>query len=286
MDAKKKKKILLGISLLGCIITLALAIIPEIIKATVYQGFAPVVFTLAFGAGQRLSLTLTAVCLLFALGLTQTIKPRIKGGVLITIAGFVIALANFPIANIAEGSLVISDDVGLWSIYLTYCLAVALFEETAFRGLVFPILLGYTKKKKHGVFLAVFLSSGIFALVHLLNLLTGASVPGTIMQVGYTFLIGGMCNVLLIATKSLLMPVLAHFAFDIGGLLSGSGIALGKQWNAVSVPIMAVAGVIVAVYMIVWFFKHEKDALLIYNFTKDTPREKEVENDSIKAVEN
>lgn len=138
---------------------------------------------------------------------------------------------------------------------------MGLFEETAFRGFVFPLVLEKTGNKKYGVFIAVIVSSALFAILHLLNLAQGASVGATALQVGYTFLVGCMCSVILIATGSLLVPVIVHAAFDVGGTMTSLGVAAGSHWNTPSIIIMAAVGTLAALYLAAWFFRHSDRAL-------------------------
>jgi hypothetical protein len=67
------------------------------------------------------------------------------------------------------------------------------------------------------------------------------------LQVGYSFLIGGMCAIVLLKTGSIWYCVLLHTVYDIGGtiLYVGGGV----RWDAVTVTITAVLGVAVAVFM-------------------------------------
>ncbi|MBQ7227794.1 MAG: CPBP family intramembrane metalloprotease [Clostridia bacterium] len=264
MDGKKKRNITLGFAIAVAVLALGITIADEIVRSVVFAGKYPyIIITLGLGAIERFLLSIVAILLIIALGYKRVLKVGIKGGILVCLGGMAVALANFPFASFAEGSIVVEAGNAEWVVYIAYCIAVGLFEETAFRGLVFPLVLEKTQDKRHGPALAVILSSSIFALVHLLNLLQGAGVSATVMQIGYTFLVGAMCNVIFIATKSLALPVFVHAVFDVGGLLVGSGMAEGAQWNAVSIPIMAVVSVLVGAYMIFWFFRHETEALKI-----------------------
>ena len=77
------------------------------------------------------------------------------------------------------------------------------------------------------------------------------------MQVGYSFLIGGMCALAMTITRNLFFPAILHAIFDVGGLMTDSriGIATGNQWDKVTIIITAVLGVAVLIYMVVLCFK-------------------------------
>lgn len=256
MTNKTKKVLVLSAVGSACALTIAVVIVSEVLKATVWEGTVPYSAKLMFEGAQRLLLSVAAIGLIVAMGFTSLLRPRIRGGVLPSIAGLAVALANFPFFCLADGSLVVTADAGGMTLFVAYCFTVGLFEETAFRGFVLPALLDVFKDKKHGDVIAVICSSGIFALVHLLNLFQGASVGGTLLQVGYTFLVGCMCAVIMLATRSLLMPVVIHALFDVGGIMVASGAASGAQWSTPAIAVMAVVSVISALYLTFWFFRH------------------------------
>ena len=92
------------------------------------------------------------------------------------------------------------------------------------------------------------MSCAVFGLVHLVNIAIGASPGATLLQVGYSFLIGGMCAIVLLKTGSIWYCVLLHTVYDIGGTILYVGG--GKRWDIVTVIITAVIGVAVAVFML------------------------------------
>lgn len=263
MKEKTGKIALTAVIGTACALTIAAVIVGEYLRAAVYEGKLPYAAELAFGTAERALLTVAAVCLMIAFGVTAALRPRLKGGACATLAGLAVALANFPFFCLADGSLTIAVDAGGFALFVLYCLGVGLFEETAFRGFVFPLILGKTADKKYGVTIAVLASSAVFALVHLFNLFQGAGVGATLMQVGYTFLVGCMCNVILIATRSLAMPVLVHALFDVGGTMTALGAATGRQWNTPAIAVMAVVSVAAAAYLVFWFFRHGDKARLL-----------------------
>jgi len=73
-----------------------------------------------------------------------------------------------------------------------------------------------------------------------------------------------MCAISLCLTNNLIVPILLHFIYDIGGLFTSEiGVAIGNQWDTVTVIITAVLGVIVLIYMLyVVFVKNPKPKVL------------------------
>ena len=259
--SEKKKNVLPIVALIVCVAAVITIIVTEILKATVFGGHFSVTGNLVSGIVERLLLAAACVLLILVYGYGATFRPGLGKGLLPTLGGFAVALANFPFFTLASGELEIVESGGVVTLFVFHCLFIGLFEEIAFRGFVFPLLLDKLRDKRHGAALAVISSSGIFALVHLLNLFSGAPFGATALQIGYTFLVGCMCNVILIATKSLLFPILIHAAFDVGGTIVSLGVAKGSNWSAPSIVVMAVVGTLVGAYMIYYFFRHERDAI-------------------------
>ena len=175
-------------------------------------------------------------------------KPWLRS-LLFGLPALAVAVNNAPIIGLATGNAYISDPVGGVLIILAYCLAIGTFEEFAFRGLFFMMILEDRRKSTKQIFWTTAISSAVFGLVHLVNLAVGAGPGATLLQVGYSFLIGGMCAIVLLKTGSIWYCVLLHTVYDIGGtiLYVGGGV----RWDVVTVTITAVLGVAVAVFMTV-----------------------------------
>ena len=175
-------------------------------------------------------------------------KPWMRS-LLFGLPALAVAVNNAPIIGLATGNAYITDPAGGVLIMLAYCLAIGMFEEFAFRGLFFMMILEDRRKSTKQIFWTTAISSAVFGLVHLVNLAVGAGPGATLLQVGYSFLIGGMCAIVLLKTGSIWYCVLLHTVYDIGGtiLYVGGGV----RWDAVTVTITAVLGVAVAVFMTV-----------------------------------
>ena len=175
-------------------------------------------------------------------------KPWMRS-LLFGLPALAVAVNNAPIIGLATGNAYITDPAGGVLIMLAYCLAIGTFEEFAFRGLFFMMILEDRRKSTKQIFWTTAISSAVFGLVHLVNLAVGAGPGATLLQVGYSFLIGGMCAIVLLKTGSIWYCVLLHTVYDIGGtiLYVGGGV----RWDAVTVTITAVLGVAVAVFMTV-----------------------------------
>lgn len=186
-------------------------------------------------------------------------ERRCKIGYLLCLPCLLVAVNNFPFIGIATGNItVIRAD--LLPIFLLECFAIALYEEMAFRGFVFPYILEKLRRGRLQIFFSIVLSGAVFSIVHLTNLFSGGSPGGVILQIGYSFLIGSMCAVVLLRTANIWACVLIHTVYDFGGLFVPN-VAQGKIWDGATVTITAVLGVLVLLWTVALFLKTEdKDA--------------------------
>ena len=80
---------------------------------------------------------------------------------LLVIPGFIIAINNFPFVSYLMGDCKIDADLSSILFWALICVGVGFFEEMAFRGCAFMLLLKSRTESKGKIFLAIFLSSEI-----------------------------------------------------------------------------------------------------------------------------
>ena len=100
------------------------------------------------------------------------------------------------------------------AIYALFTLAVGFSEELYFRGLIARAL------RSLGVLQTIILSSLLFSLGHFFNLLAGASLGTTIMQVVFAFFFGIVAVELTLLTGSLLIPIVWHAMHNFISLIT------------------------------------------------------------------
>ena len=191
------------------------------------------------------------VCMTLYMGyrVLDPLRKPVGKSLLFLLPSLAVAINNFPLIGLATGNAYVTDPIGGVLIVVAYCLAIGMFEEFAFRGLFYLMILDGRRSSTKQIFLTTAISSAVFGLVHLVNLAIGASPGATLLQVGYSFLIGGMCTIVLLKTANIWYCVLLHFVYDLGGtiLYLGGGV----RWDTVTVIITAVLGVAVAVFMVI-----------------------------------
>lgn len=170
---------------------------------------------------------------------------------------WVIAINNFPIIPFALGQACIDSNIPDILLFALQCLFVGIFEELAYRGCVFMLILRSNRGSTSQIFSAVIISSALFGVVHIVNLFAGGGPIATLLQVGYSFLIGAMCCFVLLRTGSIWHCALIHAVYNFcGGLVANYGT--GSIWTIPEVILTIVVSLIVAVYVTFALLKTDK----------------------------
>ena len=173
--------------------------------------------------------------------------------VLISLPAFLIAVNNFPFHAVISGSARVTEGAPMVLLLFVECMMVGFFEEIAFRGVVFLGILKKNPENKLWSFISIALSSVIFGLVHLVNLIE-ASPSAVFLQMGYSALIGAMCAVILLKTANIWLCVVIHGLYNFAGAVIPR-MGEGRVWDTFTVVLTVVVSLIVVVYMIVLFLK-------------------------------
>ena len=185
-------------------------------------------------------------------------KPFWKG-LLFTIPPFLVVVNNMPILSMIWGDAYLVHTAPAYMIWFAAeCLAIGLFEEFAFRGVIFLLFAEKRHTTRKGLFWSLILSSAVFGGVHLINIFMGAGIGPTILQIGYSFLIGAMCSVVLLKTRNIWLCVALHAIYDFCGTLMPT-LGGGTWWDTPTVVFTAVLAVATAVYLVWQFFKLDLD---------------------------
>lgn len=177
------------------------------------------------------------------------VKNGAAGAFLFAAPAFVIAVNNFPWIPFLSGGVEVTGTATDVAMLALECLFIGIFEETAFRGIILDLVLERFGETKKGVFCSLVVTSAAFGLVHLFNLFAGAGFGATLQQVGYSFLIGGMCGVVFVKTRSLPIAILIHAVYDFCGYLIPR-LGEGKIWTVPEIVLTAVVAVAVFVFYV------------------------------------
>ena len=111
------------------------------------------------------------------------------------------------------------------------------------------------------LFFSIIFSSLIFGAIHIVNLFAGSGIVPVILQLGYSFLIGSMCAVILLVTKNIWFSVVIHALFNFAGGVMPTFVSNFKIWTVGEIILTVVVSLIVAAYVIKMFFKYDLEKL-------------------------
>jgi len=115
-------------------------------------------------------------------------------------------------------------------------LFIGFVEELLCRGIAVKML----RTSGHGEFVVAALSSLVFAIIHLTNLLSGQALLSTGIQLFYTFGFGVLMYLTLRTTRFLVFAMLLHGLTDPTAILANAGI--GDAADVANISPLAAAG--------------------------------------------
>ncbi len=176
-----------------------------------------------------------------------------------------IAVNNFPFYTYFSGQGgIYAVGVGVWIAFAVYCVLVGIFEECIFRGVLFPVLMRRLSYDKKGMILSLVFSSLFFGLSHFLNLIAGAGIVDVLLQVCYSFLLGGLCGFLLIKTQSIFPSIAVHALFNFCGTMLPT-LGWGTWANLPTMLCMFIPAALVGAFVIVSLFRYtERERIKLY----------------------
>ena len=179
-------------------------------------------------------------------------KPFLRSLVL-CIPAFAVVINNLHIYTLITGVERVTSGSGMIALLALECFCVGLFEEMAFRGVVFLGILERRRGRVLDIVIAIIISSVIFGIVHSLNFFY-MSPGAVIQQIGYSFLIGAMCSVVLVRTKNIWLCVILHAIFNFGGSLVPT-LGEGFVWDTPTIIVTVILAVFTTAYMTVSLIK-------------------------------
>jgi uncharacterized protein len=136
---------------------------------------------------------------------------------LIVIPALIISINNFPIIAFLDGRATLTAPVYQVYLFIIECVSVGFFEEIVFRGIILMLLLKKLEHHKNGVLLSILFSSAIFGLSHIVNFYSGLSFGDTMLQIGYSFLVGMLWAVMFLKTRNIWLTMILHATFNFFG---------------------------------------------------------------------
>lgn len=135
----------------------------------------------------------------------------------VIIFGLIILLNLFKVSSVFELPLLKIIGIGLAALTAAVC------EEFLFRGILFNIFTLIFHKNKYNIFWTATVSSALFGLFHLINLVHQPLVS-TIGQIIFTFALGLILSYLHIWTNGLSWCIVLHFLVDFSPQMAKSDL--------------------------------------------------------------
>jgi membrane protease YdiL (CAAX protease family) len=166
----------------------------------------------------------------------------------VVVPGILIAINNFPISAYVNNRFIFTTSSLTILIVLLFTLGTAFLEEIVFRSVIFTTILQLFPNTKKGIFLSIISSSIFFGLMHLINIFEGAGVTNTLLQVGYSFLMGCLWTVVFLKTKSIWSSVLLHWLYNFFGFVLFEVGVLYNRYDTITIITTILVGVVGVVY--------------------------------------
>lgn len=130
-------------------------------------------------------------------------------------------------------------------LYVISMLCVGFLEELIFRGFLFRAMCKDNAKT------AIIVSSITFGIGHIVNLLNGAELLATLLQVCYAIAIGFLFTILVYYGKSLIPCIISH---SVVNSLSCFAVESGKVLDIIT----AIVIIVISISYALWIIKSEK----------------------------
>ncbi len=166
-----------------------------------------------------------------------------------------VAIANFPFSSLAKGSATLQNFQYVW-LFSLQCVLIGVVEELFFRGIVQDVV--WRRTQKLSTVLQTVICAAIFSVWHLVNLMFGQGLAATLLQVGYSFLIGAMLTTLRLVTNNIWLCVLVHALFDFGGNLVNA-LGSGEVWDVPFWVATVACGILCAVWVVTSLVKSDRN---------------------------
>ncbi len=205
-----------------------------------------------------------AVCIIFMLEFSIARPLRPLGnkrllGIAVVLPAFAVAINNFPFFSLLAKDCSFAGEATAIALYALSCLSIGFFEEMAFRGCAFMLLGKRRHTTRLQLFVAIFLSSAVFGLIHLVNIIESSPLA-VLLQIGYSALIGALCSVVLLYTHNIWLCVLLHATYNFAGGVVPEFFVSGTIWTFSEVLFTAALAVLVTAYTVYIFFKLPLDS--------------------------
>ena len=201
------------------------------------------------------SLTSSALAVVFLIAFTRWFAPEFKGvfktshlatGLAFIWLAFAFKFFGAYFAGLASSGFYFKPTVTA----LAMAIAAGFYEETIFRGVTVPIGMRYFKSEKR-VGILVLISALVFGLMHIGNIMNGASIQMGIAQGIATIFAGIFFVAAYLRTGNILIPIFMHGIYDYMCFVTDPTLENGIMANDIGTSALMLA-VLVDVIAGIW----------------------------------
>ena len=201
------------------------------------------------------NLVSSVLAVLFMIAFTRWFAPEFKGvfktshlatGLAFVWLAFAFKFFGAYFAGLAGSGFYFKPTVEA----LAMAIAAGFYEETIFRGVTVPIGMRYLKSEKR-VGILVLISALVFGLMHIGNIVNGASIQMGIAQGVATTFAGIFFIAVFLRTGNILIPIFMHGIFDYMCFVTDPTLEEGIMANDVATGALILA-VLVDVIAGIW----------------------------------
>jgi len=201
------------------------------------------------------NLTSSVLAVLFMIAYTRWFAPEFKGvfktshlatGLAFVWLAFAFKFFGAYFVNLADNGFYFKPTAEA----LAMAIAAGFYEETIFRGVTVPIGMRYFKSEKR-VGILVLISALVFGLMHIGNIMNGASIQMGIAQGIATTFAGIFFIAVFLRSGNILIPIFMHGIFDYMCFTTDPTLVNGIMANDIAARALILA-VLVDVIAGIW----------------------------------
>ena len=138
-------------------------------------------------------------------------------------------------------------------LFVLLFLSVGFVEEILFRGVMMTLLVNKWGNSRKGIYLAVIVSSLLFGLLHILNLIMGRyTLIAALTQTGYALFFGVFFGACMLRNNSIWPVIFAHALFDACGAFNEISIGNVFTRNHTTDPKNALISLAITVPLLIY----------------------------------
>lgn len=109
------------------------------------------------------------------------------------------------------------------AIFVATMAGIGIAEEFIFRGVILNLLIDRFEKTTKGIYASIAVSSIIFGLAHISNIISGVSIKSSLIQAVGAMVLGVLLSAIYLRTKNIWVVAILHAFMDFSSLI-GSGL--------------------------------------------------------------